>query len=141
MSRTHLCCGGGSVAFSAYARIMGKVRRIINRLHFFFFFFNSVKQARIIYTLLGQGCVHSGSASCADFRRAFPDELSVSSFSLMGSPRYAWTAKSALSDFVESRVYACLAVIFYLHFPQNERGLLRVTPVTWKWNGYRNKNQ
>ena len=38
MSRTHLCCGGGSVAFSAYARIMGKVRRIINRLHYFLYF-------------------------------------------------------------------------------------------------------
>ena len=41
-------------------------------------------------------------------------------------PHYAWTAAwSALSDFVGSRVYACLAVTCLPHFRQNDRGLLR----------------
>ena len=39
------------------------------------------------------------------------------------------------------KVYACLAVTCYLHFWQNDRGLLRATAVTRGWNGYRNKSQ
>ena len=59
--------------------------------------------------------------------------LRVSSF-----PPYAWTAAwSAHSDFVGSRVYACLDVIYHLHFWQNDRGLLRAAAVTWGWNGHR----
>ena len=39
------------------------------------------------------------------------------------------------------KVYACLAVTCHLHFWQNDRGLLRATAVTRRWNGYRNKSQ
>ena len=52
-------------------------------------------------------------------------------------PLYAWTAESTHSDFVESRVYACLDATCHLHFWQNDRGLLRVTAVTWGWNRHR----
>ena len=45
-------------------------------------------------------------------------------------PHYAWTAKSAHSDFVGSRVYASLGVTCYLNFWQNDRGLLCATAVT-----------
>ena len=40
----------------------------------------------------------------------------------------------AHSDFVGSRVYACLGVPCHLHFWQNDRGLLRATAVTRGWN-------
>ena len=39
------------------------------------------------------------------------------------------------------KVYACLAVIWHLHFWQNGRDLLRASAVTRGWNGYRNKSQ
>ena len=39
------------------------------------------------------------------------------------------------------KVYACLAVTSHLHFWQNDRGLLRATAVTQRWNGYQNKGQ
>ena len=37
------------------------------------------------------------------------------------------------------KVYAYLALTCHLHFWQNDRGLLRATAVTRRWNGYRNK--
>ena len=43
----------------------------------------------------------------------------------------------AHSDFVGSRVYACLGVHCHLHFRQNDRDLLRATVVTRGWNGHR----
>ena len=39
------------------------------------------------------------------------------------------------------KVHACLSVTCHLHFWQNDRGLLRATAVTRRWNGYRNKSQ
>ena len=39
------------------------------------------------------------------------------------------------------KVHACLAATCHLHFWQNDRGLLRATAVTRRWNGYRNKSQ
>ena len=69
--------------------------------------------------------------------RVFHDKLHVSSFPDM-SPHYAWTtALSAHSDFIRSRVYACLGVTCHLHFWQNDWGLLHATAVTWGWNGHR----
>ena len=41
------------------------------------------------------------------------------------------------SNFVGSRVYACLGVTRHLHFWQNDRGLLRATTVTRGWKGHR----
>ena len=53
-------------------------------------------------------------------------------------PHYAWTAAlSAHSDFVGSRVFACLGVTCHLHFGHNGRGLLRATVVTRGWDGHR----
>ena len=39
------------------------------------------------------------------------------------------------------KVYACLAVTCHLRFWQNDRGLLRATAVTRRWNRYQNKSQ
>ena len=67
----------------------------------------------------------------------FPDKLRVSSFPDR-FPHYVRTAaKSAHSNFVGSRVYACLGVPCHLHFWQNDRGLLRATPVTRAWHRHR----
>ena len=47
-------------------------------------------------------------------------------------PHYAFTAKSAHSDFVGSRVYACLGVTsWHLHFGQNDRDIIHATEVKW----------
>ena len=45
--------------------------------------------------------------------------------------------QSAYSDFVGSRMYACLGVTCHLHFWQNDRGLLLADAVTRGWNGHR----
>ena len=39
------------------------------------------------------------------------------------------------SYFIGSRVYAYLDVTCYLHFWQNDRGLLHASAVTQRWNG------
>ena len=71
----------------------------------------------------------------------FPDELRVSLFPDR-FPRYAWTAAySAHSDFVESRVYACLGVTCHLHFRQNDWGLSCATAVTQGVEQTTNKSQ
>ena len=49
---------------------------------------------------------------------------------------YTWTASSAHSDFDGSKMYACFDVSSYLHFWQNDRGLIRATAVTRGWNGH-----
>ena len=52
----------------------------------------------------------------------FPDKLRLSLFADR-FPNYARTAAlSAHSDFVGSRVYACLGMTCHLHFLQNDRG-------------------
>ena len=81
--------------------------------------------------------VHNGQAGWHDCGRMFPDKLRVSTF-LDRFPHYAWTAaRSAHSDLVGSRVYACLGVTCHLHFVQNDLNLLRATAVTRGWNGHR----
>ena len=93
--------------------------------------------ARTRIPLFMPGSVHRDSASGDDCGRMFPDKLRVSSFPDR-FPHYAWTgALSAHSDFVGSRVYACLGVTCRLHFWQNDRGLLRATAVTRGLNGHR----
>ena len=50
----------------------------------------------------------------------------------------------APSHFTQShrrKVHACLAITCYLHFWQNDRGLIRATAGTRRWNGYRDKRQ
>ena len=60
----------------------------------------------------------------------FPNELRVSSFPDRFL-RNAWTAASSTySDFVGSKVYACIGVTCRMHFWQNDRCLLRATAVT-----------
>ena len=41
------------------------------------------------------------------------------------------------SDFVGSRVYGYLGVVYHLHFWHHDQGLLRATAVTRGWNGHR----
>ena len=48
-----------------------------------------------------------------------------------------WRALSANSNFVGSRVYACLGVTCHQHFWQNDPSLVRATVATWGWNGHR----
>ena len=76
---------------------------------------------RIQNHLLMTESAHSGSASPTSCVWAcFPDR----------SPHYPWTASSAHSDFVRSRVYVCLDVTYHLHFWRNDQRLLRATAVT-----------
>ena len=66
-----------------------------------------------------------------------PDKLCVSLFPDRFQHYTSTAAWSAQSDFVWSRVYACLGVTCHLHFWQNDRALLRATAVTRGWNGHR----
>ena len=76
----------------------------------FFFSFKVGISLRTLIPLLRPELVYSGSASWDDCDRVFLDELRVSSFPDR-FPHYALTAaESAHSDFVGSRVYACLGV-------------------------------
>ena len=102
------------------------------------FFFSSFFKVEIswlsLIPLFMPGSVHSGLTSWDDCGWMFPDKLHVSLF-LDRFPHNAWTAaSSAHSDFVGSRVWACLDVTCHLHFLQNGWGLLRATAVTWGWN-------
>ena len=66
--------------------------------------------------------------SLSSYVSSFPDRF----------PHSDWrAAQSAHSDFVGSRVYACLGVTCHLHFWQNDRGHLSSTAVTRGWNGHR----
>ena len=98
-----------------------------------FFFFEVQISLGTLIPLLWPGSVHSGSASCfltSCVSARFPDRF----------PHYAWTAAwSAHSDFVGSRMYACLGITCHLHFWQNDRSLLRASAVTRGWNGQRIK--
>ena len=49
---------------------------------------------------------------------------------------YAWTTKSAHSDFIRLRVHTCLAVLCQLHFWHVDNGLLCATAVNRRWNGH-----
>ena len=78
------------------------------------FFFKVEISWRTLIPLSRPGSVHSGSASCDDCAKVFPDELRASSFSDR-FPHDAWTAAwSAHSDFDGSGVYACLGVTCHL---------------------------
>ena len=93
------------------------------RLHFFFFKVE-ISSCTLI-PLFRSGSSHNGSASWDNSGRVFPDELCVSSFPFR-FPHYSWPAAlSTHSDFVGSRVYACLGITCHLHFWQNDRNLLR----------------
>ena len=116
------------VAFSSPAKILGEWSTIHFPPALFFFFFFQVKiSSRTLIPLFRLGSVHSGWARRDECDRVFPDELRVSSFPDK-FPGNAWTAaQSADSDFVGSRVYTCLGVTCYMHFWQNDWGLLRAT--------------
>ena len=103
----------------------------------FFFFFQVEISSRTRIPLCTPGSFHGGSASRDDCDRVFPDELRVSSF-LDRFPHCGWTAAwSAHSDFVASRMYACLGVTCHPQFWQSDRDLLRATAVTRGWIGHR----
>ena len=115
-----LCCGGFFPRLRGYVE---NVRLFIHRLPFFlsffflfFFFFKLEISSRTLIPHFKPRSVHSGSASRDDCSRVFPDKLCVSSFTDR-FPHYAWTAaQSTHSDFVGSRVHACLCVTCHLHF-------------------------
>ena len=67
--------------------------------------------------------------------------LPLSSRFLIDSHTMPGQRQSAHSDFVGSRVYACLGVTCHLHFWQNDWGLLRATVVTRGWTRHRNRSQ
>ena len=76
------------VAFSSLARILGKCSTI----HSLPALFLKVEiSSRTLISLFRPASVHSGSASCDDCDRVFPDELRVSSFPDR-FPHYAQTA-------------------------------------------------
>ena len=91
-------------------------------------FFSKVEiSSRTLIPLFMPGSVHNGSASWDDCGWMFHDKLRVSSFPGR-FPHHAWTAaKSAHSDFVGSRVYACYGETCHLQFWQNEGGLWRAS--------------
>ena len=121
------------VAFSSRARILGEYSTIHSRPALFIMVISS----RTLIPLFRPGSVHNGSASWDDCDLVFPDELRVSSFPDR-FPHYAWTAaQSAHSDFVGSKVHACLGVNCHMHFWQNDQGLLRANAVTRERNGHR----
>ena len=73
---------------------------------FFFLFFKMEISSHKLIPLFRPGSVHSGSASWDDCDRVFPHELCVKFPDRF--PHSACTAaKSAHSDFVGSKVYAC----------------------------------
>ena len=101
------------------------------------FFFKVKMSSCTLIPLFRPVSVHSGSASWDDCGRMFSDKLCVSLFPDR-FPYYACTvAYSAHSNFIGSRVFACLGITCHLHFWQNDRGLLRATVVTRGWNGHR----
>ena len=96
-------------------------------------------RSRTLIPPLRQRLVHNGPASWDDCDRVFQDKLRVSSL-LDRFPHYTCTAaQSAHSDFVGSRVYACLDVTCHLHSWQNDQGLLHATAVTQGWNGHQRR--
>ena len=124
------------MALPLLARIWGKCSTI-NFLPALSFCFKVEISLCTLIPLFRPVSVHSGSASSDDCGWVFPDELLVSSF-LHGFPHYAWIA-AAHSDFVVSRVYACVGVTCHLQFWEIDRGILRATAVTRGWNGHRIK--
>ena len=83
-----------------------KVRDFNPCLRFFFFFFKAEISSRTPNLPFFRPVpVRSSSASWDDYGQMFPDELRVSSFP-DSFPHHAWTAWSAHSDFVGSRMSA-----------------------------------
>ena len=110
------------VAFSSRVRILGECST--NHTPPWLFFFQVEIRSRSLLPLSMQRSVHSGSASWDDCGRVFHDELRVSSFPDW-FPHYSCKAVfSAHSNFVGSKVYACLSGTCHLHFWQNDFGLL-----------------
>ena len=89
------------------------IRPFIYRLRSFLF--EVEISSRTLIPHLRPGSVHSGSAGWDDRCRMFPNMLRVSSYPDRFR-HYAWTAaQSAHSDFVGSRMYACLGTgVFYM---------------------------
>ena len=134
--------------FHRFRWFLENVQPFIPRLHFvvvvvvvvvvcFVFVFEVEISSRTLIPLFTLGSVHRGSASGDDCGRMVPDKLRVSSFPDRFPHCARTAAQSARSNFVGSKVYACLRITCNLHFWQNERGLLRATVVTRGWNGHR----
>ena len=104
--------GAVVVALFSLARILGEWSTIHSMpVHFFLEVEISLRTQTPLFML---GSLHSGSANWDDSGGMFPDKLCVSLFPDR-FPHYARTvtvAQSAHSDFVGSRVYACLGIFY-----------------------------
>ena len=103
-------------------------------LHFFFFFFEvEISSCPLIPLSLCQD--QSTMAQQAEMTVAKCSLTSCMSSSPDRIQHHAWTtAQSAHSNFIGSRVYACLDVTCNLHFWQNDQGLSCAAAVRQEWN-------
>ena len=76
---------------------------------------------RTVIPLFGPSSVHSSPASRDDCGRTFPDKLRVSLFPDKFPHCALAVILSAHSNFVWSRMYACLCVTCHMHFWQNDQ--------------------
>ena len=114
-------------SFSSLSRTLGDGLKIHSPPALYYYFLEVEISSCTPIPLCRPGSVHSGSASWDDCGSPltscvwahFPDRF----------PQYAWTAKSAHSNFVGVKGYACLDVNCRLHFWQNDQGLLRSATV------------
>ena len=126
--------------FSLFFRLQGfweNVRPFISRLRFFCLFFKwRLVRAHLFHSL--------GKDQSTLAQRTEP---TVAECTLRSCVRARFLIRSRNipgqhhnqphSDSVGPRVYACLGLTCHLHFWQNDRGLLRATAVTRRWNGHR----
>ena len=110
------CHNRAGEGFSLLCEDLGRMFHNLFPAGAFFFFLTMEISLRTLIPIFMPQSVHSGSLSWDDCGLLFPDKLIVSSF-LERFPHYAWTvAYLAHSDFIESRVRACLGVTSHLHF-------------------------
>ena len=130
-----LVCANLVVAFSFLGDLGGKVLWFIPRLRFFFRW-RSARAYQFHFFFKGQD-----QSTMAQRAKTTVAECFLTSCGWVRFPdrflHYAWTAKSAHSDSIGSRVYACLGVTCHLYFGQNDPGLLRATVVTRGWTEHR----
>ena len=98
--------GGG--AFSSLRGLWGKIGQCIPRLRFFFFFLSGDQLARTNCTLY----VRISPQWLSELRWLWPSSLTSCIWVHFPGrfPHHAWTAWSAHSNFVGSRMYTCLGV-------------------------------
>ena len=120
------------MSLSSLVRIWGECLTIHSMPVFFFLFFFKVEiSSHASIPLFVPGSVHLGSASWDDCGQMYPEELHVSCFwqvptlcpdsGIVSSLRPCWVKGTYIR--------VCLVVTCYLHFWQNDWGLLCATVV------------